>query len=366
MQNTVAPLRVVLASRGDALTPYLAAALERQVRVVATINPDLSRLQWLLIAAITFRPTRTAWSERFFKSALGRRMRSANARRQLSRISEISYDVVLQIHCLFDAPSERTVLYVDCTHRQAAEQWAPWNPLSGDALERWYESERAEYRRAAHIFAFSKETARSLVQHYGVPAAKVTTTNMGANHYELPDLSAAPVAKEPLLLFIGNDFVRKGGPELLTAFARVRAVVPDARLVLVGTRPDVAPQDGVTVLGRIRDRAVIDDLYARAAVFVVPSHFDPLPLVLLEAMAYGLPTVSTPSCGIPEVLLDGVTGFSVPIGDAGALAARLTELLLDPERAREMGRAGRARVEAHFGWDTIIERMMPALEGLAR
>ena len=366
MQNSVAPLRVVLASRGDALTPYFAAALERRMQVVATINPDLSRLQWLLVAAITFRPSRSAWSERFFKSGLGRQVRSANARRELARIPEASYDVVVQVHCLFDAPSDRTVLYVDCTHRQAAEQWAPWNPLSGDALERWYESERAQYQRAAHIFAFSKETARSLVQHYGVPAAKVTTTNVGANHHELPDVSPAPAAKERLLLFIGNDFVRKGGPELLAAFAEVRAAVPDAQLVLVGTRPDIPPQDGVTVLGRIRDRAVVDDLYARAAVFVVPSHFDPLPLVLLEAMAYGLPTVSTPSCGIPEVLLDGVTGFSVPIGDVGALAARLTELLLEPERAREMGRAGRARVEEHFGWDTIIARMTPALERLAR
>lgn len=366
MQNSVAPPRVVLASRGDALTPYLAAALERRVQVVATIDPELNRLQWLLVAAVTFRPNRSAWSERFFKSVLGRRMRSANARRQLARISDTSHDVVLQVHCLFDVPSDRTVLYVDCTHRQSAEQWAPWNPLGGAALERWYRSERAEYHRAAHIFSFSEETTRSLVQHYGVPAARVTTTNVGANHLELPDLSAAPAVRERLLLFIGNDFVRKGGPELLVAFARMRAAVPDARLVLVGTTPDVVPQDGMTVLGRIRDRAVIDDLYSRAAVFVVPSHFDPLPLVLLEAMAYGLPTVSTPSCGIPEVLLDGVTGFLVPIGDVDALAARLTELLLDPERAQEMGKAGRARVEEHFGWDTIVERMMPALERLAR
>lgn len=365
MQESSAPPRVVLASRGDALTPYLADALERRFRVVGSIDPDLTRLQWLFIAATTFRPSRSAWSERFFKSTSGRRLRSANARRQLARIPATSYDVVLQVHCLFDAPSDRTILYVDCTHRQSAEQWPPWNPLRGPALERWYATERAEYQRAAHVFAFSEETNRSLVQDYGVPAERVTTTNAGSNHRTLPVLADRPRTTERLLLFVGNDFARKGGPDLLAAFARVRAAVPDAQLVLVGTRPDVAPQDGVTVLGRVRDRAVVDDLYARARVLVVPSHFDPLPLVLLEAMAYGLPTVSTPSCGIPEVVLDGVTGCLVPIGDVDALSDRLTELLLDPERARELGRAGRARVEEHFGWDAIVERMAPVLERLA-
>lgn len=358
------PLRVVVASRGDALTPYLTAALARRFDVVGTIDPDLTRLQWALIAAATFRPSRSAWSERFFKSGLGRRMRSTNARRQLARLDPGSYDLVLQVHCLFDAPAERTVLYVDCTHRQSAEQWTPWNPLSGQALASWYASERAEYERATHVLTFSEETTRSLVEHYGIPRHKVTTTNAGANHLALPDLSAVTGRGERLLLFVGNDFVRKGGPELLAAFARVRAAVPDAKLVLVGTKPDVAPQEGVTVLGRVRDRAVVDDLYSRASAFVLPSHFDPLPLVLLEAMAFGLPTVTTPSCGIPEVVLDGVTGCLVPIGDVDELAARLTDLLLDPERARSLGAAGRARVEEHFSWDAVVERMAPALEGV--
>ena len=65
------------------------------------------------------------------------------------------------------------------------------------------------------------------------------------------------------------------------------------------------------VLGRISDRSPIERLYRQASVFALPSYFDPFPLVLLEAMAFGLPTVSSRSCGIPEIVEDGRTGTLV-------------------------------------------------------
>lgn len=354
--------RVVLASRGDALTPYLLAALERQCQVVGRMSPDLTTLQRLVVAGTTFRPSRRAWAERFFKSALGHRLRSRNAGRQIAALG-VSHDVVLQVHSLFDVPGASSVLYIDCTHRQSAEQWPDWNPLRGNELEAWYARERAELHRAVHVFSFSEQTRRSIIDDYGVPAERVTRVGAGSNLKALPVIDRS--RRTPTVLFIGNDFVRKGGEVLLEAFRAVKEAVPEAILQLVGTEHHVAAQDGVQVLGRIHDRTRIAQLYAEASVFTMPSYFDPYALVLLEAMAFGLPTVATPSCGIPEIVVDGSTGYLVPPGDAAAVADAIIRLLTDPDLADRLGAAGRSRVEEQFSWDDVVARMLPALRDAA-
>ena len=96
----------------------------------------------------------------------------------------------------------------------------------------------------------------------------------------------------------------------------------------------------------------------------MPSYFDPFGLVLLEAMAFGLPTVSTPTCGVPDIIVEAETGFLVPIGEVDALEQRLLTLLTDSKKTRAMGLAGRSRVEESFSWDRVVERMAPALEGV--
>lgn len=352
--------RLVLASRGDALTPYLFRSLRERFPVAGELDVDLTPAQRYLTAAGSFRPSRTAWVERFYKSALAYRFRSGNADRQLRSLGQ-DYDAVLQVHALFDVPQADSMLYIDCTHRQSAENWPQWNPLSGADLEDWYDRERAAYQRARHLFAFCEPTRRSLIDDYGVSPAKVTTTGAGVNLDRLPELTGSAVV--PTILFIGNDFVRKGGPVLLEAFRAVRAAVPGARLQLVGTDPRIRPQEGVEVLGRITDRSVIEQLYREASVFAVPSYFDPFPLVLLEAMAFGLPTVSSTSCGIPEIVEDGRTGTMVQAGDAQALSQALIRTLSDPVAARRQGAAGRARVERLYTWDAVVDRMAPAVQG---
>ncbi|MET3807805.1 glycosyltransferase involved in cell wall biosynthesis [Nakamurella sp. UYEF19] len=354
---------LVLASRGDALTPYLFRALAKRFGVAGQLAVDLTKIQRYVTALTTFRPSRTAWVEKFYKSSRAYRYRSANAARGLAAVSG-PFDLVFQIHALFDIPETASTLYIDCTHRQSADHWPAWNPLAGRELEEWYRRERTEYLRAEHLFAFCEPTRRSLIDDYGVPEHKVTTTYAGVNLDELPELTGR--ADVPTILFIGNDFVRKGGEDLLRAFALVRKVIPDAVLQLVGTDPRIQAQDGVEVLGRINDRSRVEQLYRQASVFTVTSYFDPFPLVLLEAMAFGLPTVSSHSCGIPEIVEDGITGTLVEAGDVDALAAALIATLSDPESARAAGRAGRARVERLFTWDAVVERMAPALEGIDR
>lgn len=354
---------LVLTSRGDALTPYLFRELSKRFEIADELGVDLTRFQRYVTALTTFRPSRSAWVEKFYKSSRAYRYRSANAARGLAGVV-VPFDLVFQVHALFDIPDTPSAIYIDCTHRQSALNWPAWNPLSGAELNAWYARERAEYHRAAHLFAFCEPTRTSLIEDYGVPASKVTVTYAGVNLDELPALDGR--AEAPTILFIGNDFVRKGGEVLLQAFQIVREAIPAARLQLVGTDPHISEQDGVQVFGRIDDRSRIEELYRGASVFTVPSYFDPFPLVLLEAMAFGLPVVSSRSCGIPEIVQDDITGTLLDSGDVDALAAALVAVLSDPVAAKAAGRAGRARVEEHFTWSAVVDRMVPALEQIRR
>ncbi len=379
-----------MAGRGDGFGPFLLAALGARYALVGEVDAELSQVQRLMSAVVTFRPSRRAWVERFYKSELSAWLRSRNAAKALRGIGE-RFEVVFQIHALFEVADPRTVIYIDCTHRQSAQQWPDWNPLRGAALRRWYKRERRQYRAARHLFAFSDETRVCLVDDYKVAPERVTVVGAGLNFEDLPsEVGPRPAELPPTVLFVGNDFVRKGGPQLLEAFAIVRQRVPQARLRIVGTPHAIAPQPGVEVIGRVQDREEMSALYAAAHVMCLPSTFEPYGFVLLEAMAHSLPCVTTRSCGIPEIVLDGVTGTlvgwdknpartgpastatdaagdeppDVPAVDVDELADALSHLLTEPATAARMGAAGRQRVTDHMLWSHVVDRMAPVLDQL--
>jgi len=94
-------------------------------------------------------------------------------------------------------------------------------------------------------------------------------------------------------------------------------------------------------------------LLTHATVFAIPSIYEPLGIVNLEAMACGTAVVGSRTGGIPEVVADGETGLLVPPGEPEPLAEALNALISDPDRAAAMGRAGRQRAVAEFGWAGI-------------
>lgn len=357
--------RLVLADRGDPLVAPMSAAMGERFDVVGKLATELSTGERLLVAASTFRPARRAWAERFFKSNLGVALRSHRAARRLAE-THPEADVVFQTHALFEMSDDRTVMYIDCTHRQSMEQWPDWNPLRGRSLDRWLLREERQYQRSAHVFAFSSETADSIVEQYDVPRERVSVVGAGVNFASLPAPSMRP-AGPPTVLFVGNDFDRKGGHRLLEAFAGLRLRVPTARLRIVGTPHAISPQPGVEVLGRVHGRDEMARLYSEADVFCLPSYYDPFPGALLEAMAHGLPSVVTETCGVPEII--GENSSAIVVGRGRTMAAEITDalelLLLDREVAAGMGQRARRRVEDNFTWSHVIERMAPAIERIS-
>jgi glycosyltransferase involved in cell wall biosynthesis len=171
---------------------------------------------------------------------------------------------------------------------------------------------------------------------------------------------AAPVR----VLFMGGDFVRKGGPELLEAWAAAglagRAeltLVTDWPIAIDRLPPGVRVQRGLRAYTPAWQAAWRD-----ADLFALPTRGEAFGMVLQEAAAAGLPVVATRLNAIPELVVDGTTGLLVPSGDRAALAAALAALVGSPEQRRAMGAAARRRIERVGD----AARYAAALTGLVR
>ncbi len=171
----------------------------------------------------------------------------------------------------------------------------------------------------------------------------------------------------PVHIFVGAGFERKGAFRLIEAFARSGR--RDSHLVVVGRDKAQARAERLAssrgIASRVHFAGAQEDVrpwYAAADSFVLPSLYDPFPNAALEAMACGLPVITTPQCGTAELIVEGVNGFVVEALAVDALADRLARL--DVPTAQEMGRRARERVEG-FSLQPMAERLLTLYRSLA-
>jgi glycosyltransferase involved in cell wall biosynthesis len=192
------------------------------------------------------------------------------------------------------------------------------------------------------------------------------------NPIRCPDL---PIAQKPdshIVLELGRLGQRKGTYDLLRAVPIVTQSHPEAQFWLGGdgevekVRQSLSSAPwgkNVRLLGWVKDEAK-DEALSRAAVFVLPSYSEGLPLAILEAMTYGLPVVSTPVGGIPMAVLDGETGFLVQPGDVEAIAQRIILLLNDPELRSRMGANAQRHVKEKFEVSAVIQQLFAVYDSM--
>ena len=170
---------------------------------------------------------------------------------------------------------------------------------------------------------------------------------------------------QPLLGMACRLVEQKGVSDALQAFAGTRGEFPEARLLIAGDGPlraqleSEATQAGLT--GSVRFLGWRDDvpqLLAACDLFLMPSLWEGFGLVLLEAMAQGLPVVASRVSAIPEVVLAGETGLLAPPRDVPALREALLTLLRDPPLARHMGLMGMERLETHFSEQRMLDETL--------
>jgi glycosyltransferase involved in cell wall biosynthesis len=337
-------------------------AIDKRFPVVDRVNYEPSGLHRLALAARTLRPSRSAWRAGFYTSlAAHRTLERALAAR--TDHFDGQFDLALQVHGWVTGQPRPYALLVDQTRLMADHGWPGWLALRDGERSELLALEHRMYHEADHVFVMSEAARGSVVDAYGVEPGRVTVVGGGPNFDRLPAPTVpAPV---PTILFVGRDFERKGGDCLIRAFERVRGQIPDAMLHIVGVdRRFGVP--GVVVHGKVRDRERLAALYRDAGVFCLPALYEPYGLVLLEAMAHGIPCVGTEVQAIPEILDHGHAGLLVAPGDPEALGRALVALLTDNHLASRLGAAGRRFVERELTWDRVAERMAPTIGGAAR
>ena len=213
---------------------------------------------------------------------------------------------------------------------------------------------RARWQNTVTRFFCISEAQRRLLVDAGLPAERMTV-----KHNFVPDTGRQRAGAGEHLLFLGRLTEEKGIPLLKAAWEQYTGKLP---LLIAGTGPlsdDVAAwadgRDDVAYLG-LQDRASCQELIARAAAVVVPSTWlEAFGLVVVEAMAAGVPTVAPAHGAFEELVTDG--GLLHAPGDAGSLAAALNDVL-DPVRNEQMGEAARRRYEADFTPEVGLNRLI--------
>jgi glycosyltransferase involved in cell wall biosynthesis len=169
--------------------------------------------------------------------------------------------------------------------------------------------------------------------------------------------------KENLILFVGGDYFRKGFHRLLRALPLVLKKVPDARLMVIGNDYGYVKAFARFLARGLpvefiygMPRAELYRTYGRAKAFVMPSEIEAIPLVSSEATMAGVPPILSDAGGNPEIVLDGETGFIVPLDDYGLLAERIVQCLTDRELSERLVRHGKEFL-GQFTSDRMIGRL---------
>lgn len=215
--------------------------------------------------------------------------------------------------------------------------------------------------RCTFVAPWSEWAARSFVDDYGVPPERVKVIPPGVDLTQWTVPNRPEISRdEPFkLLFVGADFERKGGPLLVDVFRHYLADRCELHLV---TKADVAESPGIRVYrGFGINEPGLLDLYARCHALVLPTRADCFSLASIEAMACGLPVISCPVGGIPEIVIPGHTGLLIPPDDGRALLSAIESLLQNRAHAQALGRHGRATVEQHFDTAVVTRQLFDLL-----
>jgi len=270
-------------------------------------------------------------------------------------------------------------------HVHAASRWSFWRKtaymaaallagwpvifhLHGGGFARFVTEECGPLARRAVRFFLDRATAIVVVSERWAGWMHGITTNPRIVCVPNPVALAPPSerSREPgLVAFAGRCREGKGVFDLLDAVSELAPRHPALRLEFAGDGDLGRLVERAAALGideRVRLRGWIgarerDDLLARAAVFVLPSHAEALPVSLLEAMAAGCPVVASRVGGIPDLVQDGVNGLLVPPRDPEALAHALRTVLDDADLAARLGREARATVAERYTLERALERL---------
>jgi glycosyltransferase involved in cell wall biosynthesis len=260
-------------------------------------------------------------------------------------------------------------LMFDVTPRQY-DRMGEWYEHDADRagwLQNWKDKRvRATFQSAAGLFAWSNWAAEGAIEDYGVPPERVHIVPPGVDTgLWRPADAEKPTEKTQSetirLLFVGYAFERKGG-DMLLRWAR-ETHLKNWELHLVTMEPQRVPPGVIVHTGMAINSDALVRLTQRCDIFVLPTRADCFSLASLEAMAVGLPVLTSRIGGIPDIVTDGVTGYLIEPGDYDDMKERLEVLIGSPGLRQAYGNAGREVVCRKFNSSAGIRRGLQIMSG---
>lgn len=349
--------------------PKLLQALGAENLLDKAVGIRLSKLPNAFLMAKNFARDRGVWRKHFYFDPAYRK-----ALTRAAAVIPVNSPVLMQIGHMFSLPEAfpacNCVSYHDGNLAELLASGFGMEGVSRRRIDQALAYEKEVANRMAAIFTFSEYLRQSFIQNYGVSANKVFNVGGAINLDSIPDPIPGKSHRASRILFIGTEFKRKGGPELLQAFKIVRQSIPSAELHIIGPTQVSDLPPGAFLHGHLSKAdpeqcTKLDSLFRDASLFVLPSLYEPYGIAPLEAMLYQLPAVVTNAWALREFVTPGVNGALVEKGSVEDLATKLTQLLSNPDQLAAMGRQGREMVLAQYTWPAVARRMAPLLRSLA-
>lgn len=249
-----------------------------------------------------------------------------------------------------------TAITIDFTAIQAATE-------KTDPDFRWtytpnFLLEKKVFQGARKLITFSEATRKSIIEDYKIDEKKVKVIYPGVDLKKIPlATNVKQIEQKPYkILFIGGHFERKGGHDLLEVF--LEKFADRAELHIVTQTPIKCDRPHVYIHQDIKAYTPKWlELYHQADVFILPTYSEPFGWVFIEAMAAGLPIITTRVNAIPEIVSHEETGFLIQPGDRIDLANRIEQLIENPNLGKKMGAKGRQIVEQKFNAQTNFQTL---------
>ncbi len=340
---------------------FLLGALTDEGILDGAFGITLPKLQNYFHLARNFNRNKAAWRLHYYFDPA--------YRRDLSRVAgkaPVSSSLVMQYGHMFSLPdafpTKKCISYHDGNLAERLKSGFGFTGVSAKRIDQAVQYEEQVAGQMAAIFTFSEYLRQSFIQDYRVPANRVFNIGAGVNFAEIPAIDLAKDYTAPRVLFIGIEFERKGGPQLLEAFRIVRDAIPDAELNIVGPEAISSVPPGVVHHGRLSKRdpeqkRKFESLFRGTNLFVLPSLYEPFGIAPLEAMLYQLPCIVTDAWALRETVTPGFNGDLVARGSVEDLATKMIRLLSDPRKLATMGSQGRERVLGSYSWAAVAKRI---------
>ena len=362
-----APLRVGVLAAVDSRAPgaawsavayYMSRALERHLGDVVHLSPRCGE-EPLLPRAVNSVAALIGVTYDCHNSMLEARRWSRRIKQGLKTVDMLVVCGQAALIALLDA--DVPVVYSSDATFDLVRDYYPfytrlprWNARVSERLE------QLALQRADLISYPSVWAARSALEHYRVPETKIHVAPYGANMEEVPpflEATSVRYERDCRLLFVGNDWQRKGGDIAVATTASLRGQGIQATLTVVGCSPEKAVPEYVRVVPRLHksdpyDRARLSALYLQSHFLVLPTRADCTPHVICEASAHGTPALVTDTGGVGGALRQGTNGFLFARdATAGEFARTIAALLSEPSRYADLRETTRLAYDHELNWD---------------